>query len=1003
MMQDSRGFLWIGTWDGLNRYDGYDFVVYNTANGLSHPTVNCILEDDNTIWIGTDDGLNILNRVTGRIEVFRHNPDNPNTISDNFINCLFEDKDGYIWICTANGLNRYNKNQRVFTALNFYGRVADSLYSNFITGIRQDHRGRLWIATHNGIHCMDPATAGFEEFKLGTGNIPTEIFKSNYVEDLDIDDDGQVYTATLNGVYLINPGYGVVHHLAADGLPGRSLSSNQVNVVMVDNKGLVWIGTNNGLDIYDPVNNNLSGIKPGTTGNSLSNGDVRSLYQDQAGTIWVGTYKGLNKVNRSQSRFPLYQNDPDDPNSLSDNIIYSITEDDQGRTWIGTYGGVNIFDRKNDLFSFIRHSDKDPGSLSSDKIRTMVIDSAGIAWIGTESSGINRLDIKSGQISHIYHNDQDSGSISEDYIISMMVDSKGKIWVGTVGSGINILNSSGKVIEKLSANNKSRIRLPDNKIWAVYEDRQGNFWIGTNAGLLKLSPGLNQLLLLSHDQDNSNSLSSNRVFSILQDRDGIFWIGTMGGGLNRYDPNTGQFKLYDEEDGLPNNVVYTALEDGKGNLWITTNGGIAKFSKQTETFVIYDSKDGVQGNEFNANAYFQNKKGEIFFGGMNGLNIFHPDDITLNMLPPRIVFTGLRVLNDLTKTELDDGEVIRLDYTENFFAIEFSSLDYTKPLKNLYRYKLDNYDDDWIFANALRRHAEYRKVEPGTYRFSVTGSNNDGVWNDKGISLTIIIRPPWWRTWIFKLSMGILIITIAYIIVISRLKSLRRKHDVEKKMLTIEKQVFELEQKALRLQMNPHFIFNSLNAIQNFVLANDTDRAVNYLAKFSHLMRMILANSTASLITLKDEMKALTYYIDLEKLRFDDKFDYIIEQDPALDEEFVEIPPMLFQPYVENAIIHGLVNSSRKGQLLIRLRLVNAGTLLCTIKDNGIGREKAIEIRNRSGIRRQPKGMSITQERIEIFNKQNKKNYAVRITDLKDDTGEPAGTMVELTIQFKEA
>jgi hypothetical protein len=445
------------------------------------------------------------------------------------------------------------------------------------------------------------------------------------------------------------------------------------------------------------------------------------------------------------------------------------------------------------------------------------------------------------------------------------------------------------------------------------------------------------------------------------------------------------------------------LEDDAGNLWITSNRGITKFSKQNEVFVNYDTKDGVQGNEFNAGAYFENSKGEMFFGGMNGINIFHPEEITRNILPPRMVFTGVWILNDLKATDIEDGEIIRLPYSENFFSIGFSALDYTNPSKNLYRYKLENYDQDWVFSGADNRQADYRKVDPGSYRFIVTGSNNDGVWNEEGISLTIIIRPPWWKNWIFRLSIFLLLVATLWSVILLRIRTIRKKHSVEKKMLSIEKQIFELEQKALRLQMNPHFIFNSLNAIQNFVLANDTDKAVNYLAKFSHLMRMILANSTASLITLKDEMKALTYYIDLEKLRFDDRFDYVIHRDPSIDEEFVEIPPMLFQPYVENAIIHGLVNSPKRGLLEIAIRRINTATLLCSIKDNGIGREQAIEIRNMSGIKRQPKGMLITQERIEIFNRQNRKNFSVKITDLKDDAGEAAGTLVEFTIQYKES
>jgi hypothetical protein len=520
--------------------------------------------------------------------------------------------------------------------------------------------------------------------------------------------------------------------------------------------------------------------------------------------------------------------------------------------------------------------------------------------------------------------------------------------------------------------------------------------------LIKIAPGFDFSEVFTHDPLNENTISSDRVFSIYQDIEGTYWIGTMGGGLNRFDPLSGNFKTYNESDGLPNNVIYTTLDDGEGNLWIITNRGISKFNKKNETFVNYDTKDGVQGNEFNVGAFFKNRKGEMYFGGMNGFNVFHPSEITLNNRPPRMVFTGFRILNALQDLELDNGEVIRLHYNESYFSIEFSALDYTNPSKNLYRYKLVNYDDDWIFANASERRAEYRKVDPGSYRFVVTGSNNDGVWNEDGISLTIIIRPPWWQSWIFRLAFALVFISTLWSIILFRIRTIRRKHDIEKKMLSIEKQVFELEQKALRLQMNPHFMFNSLNAIQNFVLANDTDKAVNYLAKFSHLMRMILANSTAALITLKDELQALIYYIDLEKLRFDDKFDYKIIRDPDIDEEFVEIPPMLFQPYVENAIIHGLVNSNKPGMLEISIKKINRGTIRCTVKDNGIGREKAIEIRNASGIKRQPKGMIITQERIEIFNKQSRKNFSVRITDLKDDKGGAAGTIVEFTIQYKD-
>jgi ligand-binding sensor domain-containing protein len=1003
LLQDTQGFIWIGTWDGLNRYDGYDFIIYNTENGLSNPTVNSLCEDDEkNIWIGTDNGLNLLDRKSGTIRLFHNEPGNTNSITNNDINHLYQDKQGLLWISTSYGLNCLDKAKMIYKFYNFFERNTDSTFSNFISRVIEDEAGRLWIGTHSGVHCFNPEKDSFKDYKMITDPANADYIRSNYIEDLVYDEYGNIYVATLKGIYIINPDKGIIHHLELEGKKDRTLSGSQVNTLLIDTKKLVWIGTNNGLDLYNPALNIINHFKSGSGTTSISNDDIRSIYQDQAGTIWIGTYKGLNKVDQSPSRFTHFENDPLDANSLSDNIVYAILEDDKGLTWIGTYGGVNIFDRKNDRFSFIRNDPDDPGSLSSDKIRTLALDSSGYIWVGTESNGMNRIDRKTGEIRRYFHDPDNINSLSENNILSTTVDRKGKIWIGTVSSGINIIDPESGTFEFLGNNPESKVKLCDNRIWSVYEDRKGNLWVGTNEGLNMISADLLSVKYYRNDPTNPYSISSNRVFSIYEDNKGIFWIGTMGEGLNRFDPVKEQFKVYTERNGLPNNVVYTTLEDKEGNLWLSTNWGLSKFNKANEIFVNYDTKDGVQGNEFNAGAYFENRQGEMYFGGMNGFNIFYPAEITLNRVPPRMVFTGLRILNDLVDTDIDNGEIIRLSYTENFFSIEFAGLDYTNPSKNLYRYKLDNYDDGWVFANAGQRRAEYRKVDPGTYHFLVTGSNNDGIWNPDGISLTIIISPPWWKTWMFRLLLILIIGALLWGAIILRIKSIKRKHEVDKKMLFIEKQVFELEQKALRLQMNPHFIFNSLNAIQNFVLINDTDKAVNYLAKFSHLMRMILANSTASFITLKDELKALTYYMDLEKLRFDNKFDYLITRDPSIDEEFVEIPPLLFQPYVENAIIHGFVNSPDPGLLDISLKRMSPGTLLCVIQDNGIGREKAIEIREKSGIKRQPKGMSITQERIEIFNKQSRQNFSVKIIDLKDEHGEPAGTRVEFTIQYKE-
>ncbi|MFO7615544.1 MAG: two-component regulator propeller domain-containing protein [Bacteroidales bacterium] len=1002
LMQDSKGFMWIGTWDGLNFYDGYEFIVYNSESGLSNTTINALLEDvEKNIWIGTENGLNRLNRRTGRIDQWLHQPGNRNSLCNNTILDLYQDDRGCLWISTSFGLSCYDIDLDVFSTYNFFESGLDSLLTNWISRVIQDSLGMIWIATRNGIHCYNPDLRSFQAYKLDRNRSKGKPSPGNIVNDIQSDSLGNIWAATRNGIYVIQPGKGVTTHLKAGNQSEKALSDNHVNCLLVTAGGEVWIGTVDGLDVYNPERQSIRHFFAGGSTTSLSNNDVMSLHQDHSGTVWVGTYSGLNKADQSPSRFTHYFHDPFNPYSLSDNIVYSILEDENGLVWIGTFGGLNMFDRDNERFSVLRHDPANPASLSSDKIRCIALDSLGDLWVGTEKHGLNRLDRKSGRITRYQHDPGNDNSINSDEIFSLYVDRAGRVWVGT-GNGIWLIDPSAGSFDRLEKTPLAPVFSNDMVVWAVTEDRFGNYWLGTTRGLKKLSGSLAPLAEYRYNPVSQEGIRSNWVFSIHEDSRGLLWIGTMGGGLARFDPVSETFKVFTEEHGLPNNVVYATLEDHENNLWISTNRGLSKFCKQTQTFVNYDTRDGIQGNEFNAGAYYQNEKGEIYFGGMNGFNVFHPKDIVKNNIPPRMVLTGFSVLNEVIDSELEGGEIFRLKHTENFFSITFSALDYTNPMKNAYRYRLENYDENWIYTDARRRMADYRKVNPGTYRFVVTGSNNDGVWNMEGVSLTVIVYSPWWQTWIFRLTVILLAIALLWSIIYFRIKAIKRKHEVEKKMLGIEKQVFELEQKALQLQMNPHFVFNSLNAIQNFVLANNTDKAVNYLAKFSHLMRMILANSTVAYISLKDELQAITYYMDLEKLRFDDKFDYEIKIDTDIDPGFILIPPMLLQPYIENAIIHGFVNSPRPGRLEITLKLLSPGSLNCVITDNGIGREKATEIRAQSGIKRQPRGMIITQERLEILNKQGQKNYAVSVTDLKDEYGNASGTRVDLTIQYKE-
>lgn len=1000
LMQDSRGFMWIGTWDGLNRYDGYSFTIFNMGNGLTNSTIYDVLEDaDGSIWVATDDGLNRMTWTGRVIQVYQHSDVNANSISSNQVFEIHQDKMGELWICTSSGLNKLNPKTQTFSLYNFYTQGTGKAETNWINSVEEDNHGNLWVCTRHGLHRFDVASEAFTSFYFRGEAGGEDQHLSNYILCCIEDHDGNIWAGTRAGIFVMNPETGQYHQVRyREGADGN-LSSNVVNALLQDLAGRIWIGTDRCLDVYDPKTGAFSNFKNSSSTTSISNNDIRCLFEGDDGTIWVGTYIGLNKVDQSSSRFTHYYHMPDYSNSLSDNTVYSVIEDREGLVWIATYQGVNILDRNTETFSYLRHDPDDPNSVSSDRIRVLLEDQSGNIWIGTETSGLNRYDKKTGTVTRYSHADHNPFTIPENNIVSMMEDSKGRLWVGT-GRGV-CFKEKGTNIFRTFNKERGPFKLTGNLIWSIYEDRDGFIWIGTTEGLNRMDGELKSIVYFLHDPADPNTISSNRIFSVYQDETGIFWMGTMGGGLNRFDPRTGKFRAFTENQGLPNNVVYATIEDGAGNLWISTNWGLAKFDKLTETFVQYDAQDGVQGNEFNAGAYFRNQKGEIYFGGMNGFNVFHPEEIKINRREPRIAITGFRIFNELKQQYVEDGDTIRLSYSDNFFSFEFSALDFTNPAKNWYRYYLEAYDANWINASSSRRFAQYQKVDPGTYVFHVTGTNNDGVWNMAGTTAVVIIRPPWWQTWGFRIIMVLMIITTSWGLIYWRLRYIRRKHELEKKMLSIEKQIFELEQRALRLQMNPHFMFNSLNAIQNFVISNDTDKAVNYLAKFSHLMRMILANSIQTNIPLKDELKALTYYMDLEKLRFDDKFEYFIQLDPAIDTEFIEVPPMLLQPYVENAIIHGLVHIEGKGRLSIDMKK-RKDSLLCVIEDNGIGREKANRLREESGIKRQPRGMMITQERLEILSKQRRKGFLVKVTDLKNEKGEALGTRVEISIQFRE-
>lgn len=1010
IVQDNDGFLWVGTWDGLNRYDGYSFSIikpdyFNPVSGLSSSSIRALyIDNEGFLWVGTESGLNKYNIKTRKFIQYKHNINKENSISSDYVNAITEDKYGNIWVGTNDGLNKLNKRTNKIKRYFLDPNNANSISNNFINSLVCDENNNLWIATQKGLNKLNLDKDVFSIYYFN--RIDLNSITSDFINCVYIDKKQNLWIGTDNGLNLYNSQYNNFIQFRHQKRKANTLGFNDVKSLMMDKKGLLYIGTNGGgLNIMNPDNYQFNTYKNSSLDNSsLSNDYINSILQDKSGNIWLGTsWEGLNKINKQSKKFRHYYHTSKDANSINNNLIWSIVSDKKGNIWIATNEGVNIFNKKSQKFSFIAHKEGVENSLGCNKVRMIVIDHLreNIVWFATLEGGVDKYNTKTKEFKHYRSDPKKVNGLSTNRIVSLYEDKYGLIWIGTEFGGLNILNPETEKITIYKHNPDDPFSISSNIIYPFYEDKNGIMWIGTYKGLNRFDRQNNRFYRYFHNSSDKNSISSDMIFSIFQDKSGFYWLATMGGGLNKFNPITGQAKHFTEINGLPNDVVYSTIEDKYGNFWLSTNFGISKFNPKDESFINYDVKDGIQSHEFNFGAALIDEEGELFFGGMNGFNAFFPEEIEVNNYIPPVVITSFSLFNVEVPITIRNHDTLKLDYNENFFSFEFSSLDYSNPSKNKYAYILENFDKSWTYTNSGKRYADYTGIKPGKYTFKVIGSNNDGIWNKKGVKVYIVIKPPWYDTIYFKITLIAFVVFVIWIIFYLRVRRIRRKHEVERKVLEIQKELFDLEQKSLRLQMNPHFLFNSLNSIQSFVINNDTDKAIYYLSRFSQLMRTILYNSQQTFVVLKDELEVIRNYMDLEKLRYNDAFEYNIHLDSEIEEDFFAIPPMIIQPYLENAIIHGLLNKKEKGHIMIEIKLLG-NFIFCIIQDDGIGREASARLKMQSGINHKSTGMLITQERLNILNSKNKDQITVKIIDLFDDFGEAKGTRIELMIIYKE-
>ena len=792
ILKGYKGFMWFGTDEGLNKYDGYQFHTYRhddaIPTSISSNYIYDIIEDEQrNLWVATASGIDRLDRA---LDIFSNYA--PGDSSIIIRDLLFDAKEKLIWIGTTEGLFVFNPKDTTFQHYQYKENGILNLSQNFIYHIAQDLSGNLWLATDNGLNRFDPKTKTFTRYihdPKDQGSIGTNTIKAVYT-----DAKGKVWIGTLgSGIAVYDPQTDSFKSFRHDPDNPNSLGHNDILSFAEDDDGNLWIGTENGgISIFHEQTQTFTRYTYNLfDANSLSNNSIYSLYKDDTGNMWIGTWSGgINLVAKFGQKFNLYQQQPDNK-GLSNNIVLTITGDHKGDLWIGTDGGgLNRFNRKTKTFTHYQHDPKNRNSPASDYVLSVVEATPGVLALGYHRGGLDLFDTRTGIFTHYLPEEGNPKSLAHTTVTAVFKDREGQIWIGTWGSGIGIYQADKKEFTWYQQHPNDKNSLSDNFIYTLGEDAEGNIWVGTTSGLNKMDKKTGKFTRFYNNKFDYKSLSHDVVGTMLCDHLGNMWFGSAG-GLNLYDKTTHTFTSFTDHDGLPNNMIRNIQEDNRGNLWIATNKGLSRFNPKTKAVRNYTTADGLQGNEFKPHSCYKTADGELFFGGPNGLNSFYPDSLKDNTSVPPIYFTGLQIFNkpitihsknSILKKQINDTREITLAHDQSVFTLEFAALNFVLPEKNLYAYKLDGFDKEWNYVGH-KRTATYTNLDPGEYIFHVKASNNDGLWNEAGTSMRIIITPPYWYTWWFRILVACLIAGAIFIFVRIRLNI------VDKQRAALEHQV----------------------------------------------------------------------------------------------------------------------------------------------------------------------------------------------------------------------